>query len=127
MLLIDTDVMIDVLRNHTPAITWLQRLGNEQIGRPGLVVMELLQGCRNKAEQQRIEQMLLGYKMFWPSNADCQRALDDFMRYSLSHNIGMIDTLIAHTAVGVTAQLATFNQKHYRVVQELQMLQPYQR
>lgn len=42
MLLIDTDVMIDVLRNHTPAMTWLQALGNEQIGLPGLVVMELL-------------------------------------------------------------------------------------
>ncbi|MCB0063067.1 MAG: hypothetical protein KDE19_13170 [Caldilineaceae bacterium] len=29
MLLIDTAVMIDALRNHTPAMSWLQALGNE--------------------------------------------------------------------------------------------------
>ena len=48
MLLVDTDVMIDVMRNHTPAINWLQTLHQEQVDLPGLVVMELLQGCQNR-------------------------------------------------------------------------------
>jgi len=66
MVLLDTDVAIDVLRNHAPARTWLQGLGAAPVGLPGFVVMELLQGCQNKAEQQRVEQfcglrgMLLG-------------------------------------------------------------------
>lgn len=127
MFLVDTDVMIDVLRNHTSAILWLQGLGREQIGLPGLVVMELLQGCQNRLEQQRIDRLLAARPLFWPTSADCQRALQDFTRYSLSHNIGMIDTLIAHTAVGAGWPLATFNQKHYRVIEQLQTIQPYQR
>lgn len=127
MLLVDTDVMIDVMRNHTPAINWLQTLHQEQVGLPGLVVMELLQGCQNKTQQQRVERLFVARKLFWPTSDDCQRALQDFARYSLSHNIGMIDTLIAHTAVGAGLQLATFNQKHYRVITQLQTIQPYQR
>ena len=127
MLLVDTDVMIDVMRNHTPAINWLQTLHQEQVGLPGLVVMELLQGCQNKTQQQRVERLFIGRKLFWPTSDDCQRALQDFARYLLSHNIGMIDTLIAHTAVGAGLLLATFNQKHYRVITQLQTMQPYQR
>jgi len=45
MILLDTDVMIDVLRGYDPAVTWLQRLQYQEIGLPGLVAMELLQGC----------------------------------------------------------------------------------
>ena len=54
MLLLDTDVMIDILRDHSPAITWLQALGQTPIGLPGLVAMELIQGCRTRVEQQQI-------------------------------------------------------------------------
>lgn len=50
MLLLDTDVMIDVLRGYDPALEWLRSLADEMIGLPGFVAMELLQGCRNRQE-----------------------------------------------------------------------------
>ncbi len=46
MILIDTDVMVDILRRHGPAVAWLDSLGTAAVGIPGLVAMELLQGCR---------------------------------------------------------------------------------
>lgn len=52
MILLDTDVAIDILRNHGPAVNWLQGLGPTPLGLPGLVMMELLQACQNKAQQQ---------------------------------------------------------------------------
>ena len=52
---------------------------------------------------------------------------DDFSSHHLSHGLGILDALIAETAVGCEAQLATFNKKHYRVVDALQMIQPYPR
>jgi predicted nucleic acid-binding protein len=64
MILLDTDVAIDILRNHAPAVAWLQGLGSAPLGFPGLVVMELLQGCHNKAEQQRVEQFALNSLAF---------------------------------------------------------------
>ena len=42
MLLLDTDVMIDVLRGHDVALEWLHSLADETIGLPGFVAMELL-------------------------------------------------------------------------------------
>jgi hypothetical protein len=51
----------------------------------------------------------------WPTTADCQRALTDFIACYLSHNLGLLDTLIAACAIGLSATLCTFNVKHYRV------------
>jgi len=127
MILVDTDVMVDVMRRYGPAIAWLDSLGSKAIGIPGLVAMELLQGCRDRREQQRAENVLRSYTLYWPSHEDCARAFDDFTAYHLSHNLGIMDALIAETAVGLGVQLATFNEKHYVVVSTLQVLQPYSR
>ncbi|SRR5579875_3513064 len=125
MILLDTDVAVDILRGHPPAVAWLQGLGFAPMGIPGLVVMELLQGCQNKAEQQRVEQFCQPFVLYWPAEADCQRALQDFAAYHLSNNLGLLDALIAHTAVGLNEELATFNIKHYGVVAGLKTIQPY--
>jgi predicted nucleic acid-binding protein len=101
MILLDTDVAIDILRGYPPAIAWLQGLGHSLLGLPGLVVMELLQGSRDKSEQTRVERFCQPYQLCWPSVADCQRALHDFAALRLSHGIGLLDVLIAHTAVGL--------------------------
>ena len=54
MVLLDTDVMVDLLREYPPALEWITAHG-EQIVLPGYVVMELIQGCKNKSEQERLE------------------------------------------------------------------------
>jgi predicted nucleic acid-binding protein len=53
--------------------------------------------------------------------------LSDFVTYHLSHNLGLLDTLIAACAIGRSATLCTFNVKHYRVVPGLLTAQPYPR
>jgi hypothetical protein len=127
MILIDTDVMVDVLRRYEPAVTWLDALGSAAIGIPGLVAMELLQGCRDRQEKQQVEATLRPYVLYWPTPADCARAFDDFSSHHLGHGLGILDALIAETAVGCEAQLATFNRKHYGVVDAGQTIQPYPR
>jgi len=42
MILLNTDVMIDVLRKHAPAVAWLQASPTEELGLPGLVALYLL-------------------------------------------------------------------------------------
>lgn len=127
MILVDTDVMIDIMRGHGPAVTWLGSLGAEEVGIPGLVAMELLQGCRNREEQNQLERLLRPHQRYWPSQADCDRAFDDVAAYHLSHHLGVLDALIAETAVGLNSQLATFNTKHYGVVANARIVQPYKR
>ena len=127
MILVDTDIMVDIMRRHPPSMAWLDSLGAEVVGIAGLVAMELLQGCRNREEQQRLEGFLRPYQRYWPSQHDCARAFDDFASYYLSHRLGILDALIAETAVGLGVQLATFNTKHYGVLTALQTTQPYAR
>ena len=58
MVLIDTNVMVDVLRRYEAAVTWLESLKTQAVGIPGLVAMELLQGCRDREEeQQKVEKV----------------------------------------------------------------------
>jgi predicted nucleic acid-binding protein len=125
MTLLDTDVAVDILRGRPPAVSWLQGLSSAPLGMPGLVVMELLQGCQHKTDQQRVEQFYRGYALQWPTENDCRLALADFAAYHLSHNLGLLGAWIARTAVGLNEALATFNVKHYGVVAGLKTIQPY--
>jgi len=74
MPLLDTDVMIDVLREYPPAIEWLRSLGDAPIILPGLVVMELYQGTQNKNEQAKVERVLETCRVVWPSEQICREA-----------------------------------------------------
>ncbi|MDZ7261595.1 MAG: hypothetical protein ONB05_05755 [candidate division KSB1 bacterium] len=59
MILLDSDVMIDLLRQYPPAMKWFNSLDDEEeIVLSGYVVMELIQGCRNKTEQEKIQREL---------------------------------------------------------------------
>ncbi len=128
MILLDSDVMIDLLRQHPPAVAWFDTLEDEEeIILPGYVVMELIQGCRNRVEQERLQRELAIYGIVWPAPEDCDRALEIFTQYRLSHNAGLLDTLIGQTAVALGIPLYTFNQRHYQFIPGLQTIQPYER
>jgi predicted nucleic acid-binding protein len=94
---------------------------------PGFVVMELIQDAQNKQQVRKALQLVAPLPVIWPTETDCARALSDFTVYHLSNKVGLIDALIAACAVGRGATLCTFNVKHYRIIPELNMEQPYSR
>jgi len=124
--MLDTDVLIDIQRGYAPAIEWFTHL-SEVPTIPGFVVMELVQGAQNNQQVRKTLQFVAPLAVIWPTEADCARALSDFTVYRLSSSLGLIDSLIAACAVGQKATLCTFNVKHYRVVPELKIKQPYDR
>ena len=125
MILLDTDVMIDLLRQYPPSVDWLNSLGEEEIILPGFVVMELIQGCRDKTEQEKVERVLGAYGVVWPSPETCDKALSLFTRYHLSHGLGILDALIGQMALSLDLPLYTFHQKHYVPIPDLKTVQPY--
>jgi predicted nucleic acid-binding protein len=124
--LLDTDVLIDVQRGHATALAWFGSL-TELPSVPSFVVMELVQDARNATEVKAALKLVAPLRIVWPTEVDCARALSAFTAYHLSHGLGLLDALIAACAVGLTANLCTFNQKHYQVVPGLTTRQPYQR
>ncbi len=55
------------------------------------------------------------------------RAIECYADFHLSHGIGIIDVLIAFTAVGLDAELLTFNTKHFNVVEGLRLRRLYEK
>jgi len=126
MYLLDTDVLIDIQRGHEPAIAWFSSL-TDVPSVPGFVVMELVQDSRNTQQVRKALQLVAPLPVIWATEADCARALSDFTTYHLSNSLGLLDALIAACAVGRSLTLCIFNVKHYRVVPNLIMAQPYTR
>jgi len=126
MLLLDTDVLVDVQRGHPPALAWFAGLV-ELPAVPGLVVMEMIQDAGNAQQVRQALRLTSPLPIVWPTQVDCDRALSDFTAYHLSHRLGLLDSLIAACAIGLSATLCTFNVKHFQVVPGLMMDQPYRR
>ncbi len=124
--LLDTDVLIDVQRGHPPALEWFTSL-TDLPAMSGFVVMELIQVACNPAEVSRALKLVAPLRIVWPTEEDCARGLSDFAAYCLSDGLGLLDAMIAATAVGLSATLNTFNDKHYRVVPGLVTSRPYAR
>jgi len=124
--LLDTDILIDIQRGHAPALAWFSGL-TELPQVPGFVVMELIQDAQNIQQVRDVLRLVAPLPVVWPTALDCQRALGDFVAYHLSHGLGLLDSLIAATAIGLSGSLCTFNVKHYRVVPGLVLEEPYAR
>jgi hypothetical protein len=124
MYLLDTDILIDIERGLAPAVAWFSNL-QQLPALPGFVVMELIQGSANAVQMQRILRLVDPLPVVWPAPADCERALVNFRTYHLSHNLGLLDSLIAACATGLSATLCTFNMKHYQIVPGLVIMKPY--
>jgi len=126
LVIVDTDILIDIQRGHPPALGWFNSLG-EVPSVPGLVVMELVQDAHNLQQVRGALRLVAPLPVVWPTESDCKRALSDFAAYHLSHGLGLLDALIAACAVGLSATLCTFNVKHYEHVPGLLTAQPYAR
>ena len=108
-------------------MAWGQELEDAEVVLPGYVMMELIQGCHNKQEHNRLQKFVEDYSIVWPSPGYCNQALEIFSEYHLSHSIGLLDALIGLTAVAVNLPLYTFNQKHYSMIPNLHTIQPYEK
>lgn len=121
--LIDTSVLVDILRNHAPARDWLKQQVNLSVSE--IVWIELLQGARDKAAQQRALKLLRNFERIVPTPEDTNWAIEQLLRYNLSHNVGGIDCLIASVSYRLQAPLYTTNLKHFIPLLDALAQKPY--
>ena len=114
-IVLDTDVLVDFLRGHDQARTFVA--GNsERILVSSIVVAELYAGVRGgagDAEQIVLEKLLALFRVV-PVSADIGRRGGLYRRdYGRSHGVGLGDAVIAATATVEDAALKTLNVRHY--------------
>ena len=125
--LVDTDVLIDVLRGVQSARIWLQQMHDMPFGVPSIVAMELIMGCRNRAELGQMETFLNSLDIVWPNEDDHMLALSLQQTFRLRSGLSIPDYIIGAMAITRSAVLYTFNVKHFGILPDLQVVAPYTR
>lgn len=126
MLVVDTDILVDILRAVPPAVEWFRGI-SEVPCVPGFVALELYEGCRNERDVRDVDALLSPLPILWPSSEQCERIRLGFSQWKLRDGCSAFDALIAGCALEINATLLTFNRKHYRAIEGLLMESPYRR
>ena len=126
MIFVDTDVLVDILRNRAAATAWLNAQ-TELIAASGFSCFELIDGTESSADLRATRKLMQRLDVHWLSAAHCEVAMATFQSVHLGNAIGIVDMLIAQTAISLGVPLHTFNTKHYAAVPDLQTIQPYTR
>ncbi len=121
MKIVDTDVIIWYMRGNDKAAVILENLTNIMLS--AVTYMELVQGMRNKAELSSLETTLSTWNATTiPINEDISnQALMLVKQYFHSHSVSLADALIAATALQYQLPLLTANDKHYKMIADLNL------
>ncbi|MFC1524171.1 type II toxin-antitoxin system VapC family toxin [Thermodesulfobacteriota bacterium] len=120
-MVIDTDVLIWYLRGNEKAFQLIENLDNFSIS--VVTYMELVQGMRNKKELNNLRQALHAWntKILYISEEISAKAMFAVEQHFLSHSLQLADALIGATAITYGLPLLTGNDKHYKIMKEIQL------
>jgi predicted nucleic acid-binding protein len=110
--LVDSNVVVDILRNYPRAVAWIQAQSTAPAITP-IVWMELISGAQNKGAQTDVLTVLSGFNIEYLTQADMDWAMQQMLAYRLSHSIGILDCLIASVNFRLQLPLYTSNLKHF--------------
>ena len=127
MVLVDTDVVVDCLRGPAPSRDWLQRTSTEALGLPGVVAMELLIGCRNRAESNTFRNSSTRFQSSGRTRPSLREPTSCSQSIDSRRGWGIPDCLVAAMALVRKARIYTFNSKHFRVIPGVDAQEPYSR
>lgn len=122
--LVDTDVLIDYLRDRREAADYLESLANPPAV-SAITVAELYAGVREGRERKFLDEFSDTLTVV-DVNDEIARLGGLFRRdYFKSHGVGINDAIIAATAELEDRMLVTLNEKHFPMLRNVQV--PYQK
>ena len=118
-MLLDTDVIIWYLKGNPKAYDLIHSLNHFAIS--AVTYMELVQGMRNKEELRLLKRTLKQWKVkvIYIGEEISALALFYVEEYFLSHSMQLADALIGATCSNHGLTLYTANDKHYKVINEI--------
>lgn len=121
--LVDTDVLIDVAKGAHGAADYLNSL-QEEWSLSVITAMELVVGARDKRDVGKIDQLLVAFRTVPLSSGVGVSAYNLLKRFARSHGLRVFDAIIAATAIEENRTLITRNQKHFRMIPNLDVEVP---
>lgn len=120
-MVIDTDVIIWYMKGNEKAHKAIEDSRNFFIS--VITYMELVQGMRNKKELNVLRKALHDWnsKLLYVSEEISVKAMFFIEQHYLSHSIQLADALIGATAISYGLPILTGNDKHYKILKDLQL------
>ena len=120
-MVIDTDVIIWYMKGNQKAYKTIENSTNFFIS--VVTYMELVQGMRNKKELNNLRKALYDWnsKILYISEEISVKAMFFVEQHYLSHSIQLADALIGATAVAYGVPILTSNDKHYKILKDIQI------
>ncbi len=120
-MLIDTDVLIWYMRGNEKAYKRIEKESNFFIS--VVTYMELVQGMRNKTELNCLRKSLHEWnaKVLYVSEGISSKAMFYVEQNYLSHSLQLADALIGATSVAHGQPILTENDKHYKMIKDIQI------
>jgi hypothetical protein len=120
-MVIDTDVLIWYMKGNKKAYKIIESLNNFYIS--VVTYMELVQGMRDKNELNNLRRALHAWnsKILYISEEVSVKAMFFVEQHYLSHSIQLADALIGATAISHGLPILTGNDKHYKILKDLQI------
>jgi hypothetical protein len=119
-MVIDTDVLIWYMKGNKNAYKTIEDLKNFYLS--VVTYMELVQGMRDKNELNKLRRALHVWnsKILYISEEISVKAMFFIEQHYLSHSIQLADALIGATAISHGLPILTCNDKHYKILKDLQ-------
>lgn len=120
-MLIDTDVLIWYMRGNEKAYKRIEKESNFFIS--VVTYIELVQGMRNKTELIYFRKSLHEWnaKVLYVSENISSKAMFYVEQHYLSHSLQLSDALIGATSVAYGQPVLTGNDKHYKMIKDIQI------
>ena len=121
MILCDTNIIIEALKNNQFIVESIEEIGINNIALSAVTVMELYYGARNKAELKMIKRNLSSIQIFHIVEEISITASELIERYAKSHGLQIPDALIAATSIIQNIQLYTSNTRDFKFIENIKL------
>ena len=122
MILLDTNILIEVLKNNEKIVKLLNGM-QEEFAISSITQMELYYGAFNKAEIRKLEKFFANFEIIYLNEEIARVATDLIKRYAKSHNLDIPDSLIAASAIVQNCTLFTLNRRDFWYIDNIKLLE----
>jgi len=121
MIFLDTNVLIEILKNNQNTIQQVSAL-TPPLAISSITAMELMVGARNKKEIRLLNKFIARFLIIHVDPAISLAALKLITGYAKSHGLDIPDALISATAINKQARLLTYNTKDFQYIPTLELM-----
>ncbi len=119
MIFLDTNILIEYLKGNKSLI---KSYSLDELFISDIVVMELYQGAKSKQDLKFIINEIAVFKILKTNDEIIKLATLLVKEYNLSHNMKMMDAIIASTVMVYNMPLMTLNLKDFRYIDGVELV-----